>query len=207
MLLALATNDSSSPRGFALIRNKTKRLLRQQLCTQHTQQGRARSWERSPPGRGRRREDWQTEVPGPSSSPRHRLRGPFWKKRWESVLSKGHKKGRGNKICVYIPGVFLGGLVTNPTTRPPQKKIMHVYPHSIKLKTWTGLHLCLHLFLCISIKKKNQQTNYSLCEILPWWFGNKTQTTTKRKETKFLTLCLSLSVASSRDLKTQENTL
>lgn len=185
MLLALATNDSSSPRGFALIRNKTKRLLRQQLCTQHTQQGRARSWERSPPGRGRRREDWQTEVPGPSSSPRHRLRGPFWKKRWESVLSKGHKKGRGNKICVYIPGVFLGGLVTNPTTRPPQKKIMHVYPHSIKLKTWTGLHLCLHLFLCISIKKKTNKPTIHYVKYYPGGLVIKRRPQQKEKKQSF----------------------
>lgn len=133
-------------------------LIRQQQHTQHAQQGRAWRWERSPPGRGGRKKEWQVELPALSSSQQHRLRGCFCKKRRESELSKGHKKGKGNKICMYIPHVFLGSLVTNPTTRPPHKEVMHAYPYSVKLKTWTGLHLRLHLFLCIGIKKPKQTT-------------------------------------------------
>lgn len=180
MPLALATNNSFSCIGFAFIRSKTKTLIRQQLCTQYAQWGRLWSSERSPPGRGRRRRSG----------------------RWESVLSKGHKKGRGIKICVYIPHVFLGSSVTNRTTRPPHKRHALL---PILCKTYTRLRFHLHLFLRIGIKNKN--LNYIPCEILPWWFDSKTWTTTKRKETKFLALYLSLSVAFSRDLKTRDNTL
>lgn len=99
--------------------------------------------------------------------------------RWESLLSKGHTERRGIKICVYKARVILGSSVTNHTTRPPHRRQALL---SILHRTYAGLCFHLHSSLCIGIKTKNP--NYSACEMLPWWFDNKTQTTTKRKETK-----------------------